>query len=119
MLYSCSWPDYIRTIPATVNYTNTAAHCNIWRMYNDVQDSWESVTGIVDWVGDNVRARAATLISVRQRRLQRLCGAAMAADRTAVKVLTVSKNLKYQQICICGAAGGHFGAAVEKHWRPP
>ena len=22
-------------------------------MYNDIQDSWESVTTIVDWVGDN------------------------------------------------------------------
>eukprot|EP00729_Bicosta_minor_P022855 gene22855-22877_t len=22
-------------------------------MYNDIQDSWDSVTGIVDWVGDN------------------------------------------------------------------
>jgi alpha-N-acetylgalactosaminidase len=34
ILYSCSWPDYIRTAPAnlTVNYTQTAEHCNIWRM---------------------------------------------------------------------------------------
>ena len=53
MLYSCSWPDYIRSAPGTVNYTLTAEKCNIWRMYNDIQDSWDSVTGIVDWVGDN------------------------------------------------------------------
>jgi hypothetical protein len=37
ILYSCSWPDYIRSIPATVDYANTAAHCNIWRMYGDIQ----------------------------------------------------------------------------------
>ena len=56
ILYSCSWPDYIRTEPAKVNYSMTAQHCNIWRMYNDIQDSWTSVTGIVDWVGDNALA---------------------------------------------------------------
>ena len=53
ILYSCSWPDYIRTKPAVVNYSMTAQHCNIWRMYDDIQDSHESMTGIVDWVGDN------------------------------------------------------------------
>lgn len=57
MLYSCSWPDYIRTIVSpgnnTVDYHTTAEHCNIWRMYGDIQDSFESMSGIVDWVGDN------------------------------------------------------------------
>ena len=55
-LYSCSRPDYIRTNSSgtgPVDYRNTAAHCNLWRMYNDIQDSWESVTDIIDWVGDN------------------------------------------------------------------
>ena len=50
-MYSCSWPDYMRET-GYVNYTLTAQHCNIWRMYSDIQDSWDSVTGIVDWVGD-------------------------------------------------------------------
>ena len=34
ILYSCSWPDYIRTIHPgndTVDYVTTAKHCNIWR----------------------------------------------------------------------------------------
>ena len=55
VMYSCSWPDYIRTEPGnhTVDYAVTAQHCNMWRMYGDVQDSWDSVTGIADWVGDN------------------------------------------------------------------
>ena len=51
VMYSCSWPDYMRET-GYVNYTLTAQHCNIWRMYADIQDSWDSVTGIVDWVGD-------------------------------------------------------------------
>ena len=54
VLYSCSWPDYIRTAPGlTVNYSDTARHCNMWRMYNDIQDSYDSMAGIADWVGDN------------------------------------------------------------------
>jgi len=36
VLYSCSWPDYIRSIAPpgnnTVDYKTTAEHCNIWRM---------------------------------------------------------------------------------------
>jgi len=52
-LYSCSWPDYIRSAQLTVNYSKTAEHCNLWRMYDDIQDSWGSVTDIIDWVGDN------------------------------------------------------------------
>mmetsp|Transcript_29962 Transcript_29962/g.95861 ORF Transcript_29962/g.95861 Transcript_29962/m.95861 type:complete len:438 (+) Transcript_29962:56-1369(+) len=58
VLYSCSWPDYIRTAKgeAPVNYTETAMRCNMWRMYNDIQDSYESVSGIIDWVGDHAEA---------------------------------------------------------------
>ena len=26
-----------------------AKHCNIWRMYNDIPDSYDSMSGIVDW----------------------------------------------------------------------
>ena len=53
ILYSCSWPDYIRAAQLPVNYSLVAEHCNIWRMYDDVQDSYDSVQGIVDWVGVN------------------------------------------------------------------
>jgi len=53
MLYSCSWPDYIRSAGIKVNYSKIAQHCNIWRMYNDIQDSWDSVTDIADWVAEN------------------------------------------------------------------
>ena len=52
-MYSCSWPDYTRSAGLTVNYSQVAASCNMWRMYDDIQDSWDSLTTIVDWVGDN------------------------------------------------------------------
>lgn len=39
--YLCSQPDY-----AAVRAT-----CNLWRNYNDVQDSWDSVLDIIDHYG--------------------------------------------------------------------
>jgi len=51
ILYSCSWPDYIRLNGLTVNYTKIASHCHLWRMYGDIQDSWDSVVNIIDWIG--------------------------------------------------------------------
>lgn len=27
--------------------------CHLWRNYEDIQDSWESVTKILDYYGDN------------------------------------------------------------------
>jgi len=54
MLYSCSWPDYIRISKYPMNLSTLVAPvCNLWRMYDDIQDSWDSVTNIADWVGDN------------------------------------------------------------------
>eukprot|EP00662_Eupelagonemidae_sp_cell21_P007968 gene7968-48201_t len=45
ILFSCSWPDYERTgdLDAphaldNVNFTALAEVCNIWRIYNDIQD---------------------------------------------------------------------------------
>ena len=57
---SCAlWASKCRPVPPADWCVCPAAvpkHCftgNIWRMYDDIQDSWDSVTGIVDWVGDN------------------------------------------------------------------
>ena len=48
ILYSCSWPAY-----TPVNYTVVAKYCNIWRNFNDIQDSWQSVYTIIDHYGKN------------------------------------------------------------------
>ncbi|XP_033631500.1 alpha-N-acetylgalactosaminidase-like isoform X4 [Asterias rubens] len=53
ILFSCSWPDYERAFHIPINYTSVADNCNIWRNYNDIQDSWDSVTGIIKYYGDN------------------------------------------------------------------
>ncbi|XP_019625343.1 PREDICTED: alpha-N-acetylgalactosaminidase-like isoform X2 [Branchiostoma belcheri] len=51
ILFSCSWPAYAGGIK--VDYSSLEKHCNMWRNYDDIQDSWDSVTGIIDWYGDN------------------------------------------------------------------
>ncbi|KAM8980983.1 alpha-N-acetylgalactosaminidase isoform 1-T3 [Sarcophilus harrisii] len=47
--YSCSWPAYDDGLPPKVNYTLLIEICNLWRNFDDIQDSWESVLSVVDW----------------------------------------------------------------------
>uniref|UniRef100_A0A8C7PFR8 Alpha galactosidase A C-terminal domain-containing protein n=1 Tax=Oncorhynchus mykiss TaxID=8022 RepID=A0A8C7PFR8_ONCMY len=51
--YSCSWPAYRGGLPPSVNYTLLGEICNLWRNYDDTQDSWDSVQDITDWFFDN------------------------------------------------------------------
>jgi hypothetical protein len=65
-LFSCSWPDYERAgdgpdALAHVNFTALRESCNIWRIYNDIQDSWWHVLDIARFWGEQqaVLAQAA------------------------------------------------------------
>ncbi|KAM9798524.1 alpha-N-acetylgalactosaminidase-like [Neosynchiropus ocellatus] len=51
--YSCSWPAYLGGLPPSVNYTLLGQICNLWRNYDDIQDSWDSVVDIIDWFSKN------------------------------------------------------------------
>ncbi|XP_012597309.1 alpha-N-acetylgalactosaminidase [Microcebus murinus] len=51
--FSCSWPAYEGGLPPNVNYTRLAEICNLWRNYDDVQDSWGSVLSILDWFAEH------------------------------------------------------------------
>jgi len=53
IVYSCSWPDYQRIYSVPINWTSVEGTCNLWRIYNDIFDSWSSVLSIIDWFGDN------------------------------------------------------------------
>ncbi len=35
------------------NYTSIINTCNIWRNFDDIQDSWASVASVIDYYGDN------------------------------------------------------------------
>lgn len=52
IVFSCSWPAY-QSSTRTPNYTWIAENCNLWRNYDDIQDSWQSVTTIIKWYGDH------------------------------------------------------------------
>ncbi|KAF4529004.1 hypothetical protein B566_EDAN017433 [Ephemera danica] len=51
MVYSCSWPAYQTEQGIDPNYTALALHCNLWRNYDDIQDSYGSLRHILDWFG--------------------------------------------------------------------
>ena len=35
------------------NYTSIIGTCNLWRNFDDIQDSWQSVASVIDYYGDN------------------------------------------------------------------
>lgn len=49
MVYSCSWPAYQEDKGMRINYALMAKHCNLWRNYGDIDDSWTSVMNIADY----------------------------------------------------------------------
>ncbi|XP_062278874.1 alpha-N-acetylgalactosaminidase-like [Scomber scombrus] len=53
MVYSCSWPVYQGGLPPNVNYTLLGDICHLWRNYDDIQDSWDSLQSIIDWFSNN------------------------------------------------------------------
>ncbi|KAK2548693.1 Alpha-N-acetylgalactosaminidase [Acropora cervicornis] len=54
IVFSCSWPAYQVASNITPNYTRIAEYCNLWRNYDDIQDSWASVSGIIKWYGEHL-----------------------------------------------------------------
>lgn len=53
IVYSCSWPAYWTTENLDPNYTAIATTCNLWRNWDDIDDSWDSVLSIIDYFGDH------------------------------------------------------------------
>uniref|UniRef100_A0A914DL66 Alpha-galactosidase n=1 Tax=Acrobeloides nanus TaxID=290746 RepID=A0A914DL66_9BILA len=47
--YSCSWPAYLIGDQKDVNYTIIGQSCNLWRNYDDISRSWNSMLGIIKW----------------------------------------------------------------------
>ncbi|XP_059619087.1 alpha-N-acetylgalactosaminidase-like isoform X2 [Phlebotomus argentipes] len=53
MVYSCSWPVYQIYAGIAPNFSSIIEHCNLWRNYDDIQDSWASLETIIDYYGNN------------------------------------------------------------------
>ncbi|CAO1338699.1 unnamed protein product [Diamesa serratosioi] len=53
MIYSCSWPVYQIYAGISPNFSSIIEHCNLWRNFDDIQDSWASLESILDYYGNN------------------------------------------------------------------
>ncbi|KAM7353165.1 alpha-N-acetylgalactosaminidase isoform 2-T6 [Cochliomyia hominivorax] len=53
MIFSCSWPVYQIYAGMKPNLTLVKENCNLWRYFDDIQDSWTSVESIIDYFGNN------------------------------------------------------------------
>jgi len=59
MMYSCSWPAYINDGQKALYYPYMAKICNIWRNWDDIQDSYASMASIANYWGENSQVLAA------------------------------------------------------------
>lgn len=53
IVFSCSWPAYQVGTGMKPNYKDIAEHCNLWRNFDDIEDSWKSVLSILDFYSGN------------------------------------------------------------------
>ncbi|XP_069100942.1 alpha-N-acetylgalactosaminidase-like [Argopecten irradians] len=49
ILYTCEWPLQLKK----PDYKAVAENCNIFRIYDDIQDSWDSVTSIINFYAED------------------------------------------------------------------
>ncbi|XP_074593757.1 alpha-N-acetylgalactosaminidase-like [Brevipalpus obovatus] len=53
IVYSCSWPAYQVFTHKHPDYPNIAAHCNLWRNFDDIENNFKSIQGIMDFYAQN------------------------------------------------------------------
>lgn len=46
-------PNSVFTTGMSPNFTSIIQSCNVWRNFDDIQDSWASVESIIDYYGNN------------------------------------------------------------------
>jgi len=52
MIYSCSWPAYLTDAEKKEIYPILQKNCNLWRQYDDIQDSYNSLITVINYWGD-------------------------------------------------------------------
>ncbi|XP_075981253.1 alpha-N-acetylgalactosaminidase-like [Anticarsia gemmatalis] len=53
IVYACSWPYFLEVNHMKPNYTAVAEHCNVWRTWVDIRNSWASVVYTMNWMASN------------------------------------------------------------------
>jgi len=59
IMYSCSWPAYINDNQKALYYPYMAKICNIWRNWDDIDDTYASMASIANYWGDHSEVLAA------------------------------------------------------------
>ena len=60
IVYSCSWPAYLGSNESDKPFDRMInSGCNSWRNWDDIQNSWESVSSVIDHWGDYSTSLAA------------------------------------------------------------
>lgn len=49
VVFSCSYPAYQDELSIPTDFSVLAENCNLWRNFDDIDDSWQSVTTILDY----------------------------------------------------------------------
>ncbi|CBZ54978.1 hypothetical protein NCLIV_054050 [Neospora caninum Liverpool] len=52
VVLNCSWPAYVQD-PLSFNFTLIGEICDTWRIFEDIQATWESLAQIMTFWGDN------------------------------------------------------------------
>ncbi|KAJ8708621.1 hypothetical protein PYW08_010003 [Mythimna loreyi] len=54
IVFSCSWPYYIQyIINKSPDYVQVAKYCNLWRNFHDIQTTWPSARGVLQYYESN------------------------------------------------------------------
>eukprot|EP01098_Paradermamoeba_levis_P006725 TRINITY_DN2793_c0_g1_i1.p1 TRINITY_DN2793_c0_g1~~TRINITY_DN2793_c0_g1_i1.p1 ORF type:complete len:433 (+),score=114.65 TRINITY_DN2793_c0_g1_i1:186-1301(+) len=61
MVFSCSWPAYYNTdnTSTNFNYTYIGTICNLWRLWDDIRDNFQSILGIMEYWGTHTELQPA------------------------------------------------------------
>lgn len=53
MLFSCEWAVYFVLKGQIPDYKKIANYCNMWRNYNDMDDSWDCLKDVIQFYGND------------------------------------------------------------------
>jgi len=53
IMFDCEWPIHMVMANLTPNMENVRASCNLWRVHGDIQDTWDSVISIINYMSKN------------------------------------------------------------------
>jgi len=53
IMYNCQWPMYMDGAGLKPDMKAVRDNCNLWRIHGDIQDTWDSVVSIINYINKN------------------------------------------------------------------